>query len=353
MVIYIFALVPTAFHPLAYQRICLLAFLLALGACESPPEPSEAAFYYWKSRMEISPAEQAVLDSLRVRRLYVKYLDVDVEGGRAVPNAGIRWGGEAWKDYEIVPCVFISNRTFLEATAPGPLAERVWGYLQQANEEAGLQPREYQFDCDWSPSTRAAYFTFLHSMRQWVGDARLSATIRLHQYRYPEQTGVPPVDKGSLMYYNMGNIEDVRESNSILNNETAADYLKGAAAYELPLDVALPLFSWVLVYRLGELHRIINWTDAAALDEKPAFEKRAANRYRVQQNTYFAGHYLNQGDVLRYESASQAELQRAARQLQSIEHFSGTTLYYHLDEALLQNYPPAFLRRVARTLHGR
>jgi hypothetical protein len=303
--------------------------------------------------MAISPAEEAVLDSLDVRQLYVKYLDVDLEGGQAVPKAGIQWAGEAYKAYEIVPCVFITNRTFLEGTAPEPLAEQVWGYLQQANTEAGLQPKAYQFDCDWSPSTRSAYFAFLRAIRQRAGNVELSVTIRLHQYRYPEQTGVPPVDKGSLMYYNMGDIEDVREANSILNNETAADYLKGAAVYELPLDVALPLFSWVLVYRLGELHRIINWTDAAALDEQPAFEKTAANRYRVQQNTYFGGHYLNAGDLLRFESASQAELQRAAQQLQTIKHYSGTTLYYHLDESLLQAYDPALLRRLARTIHGR
>lgn len=303
--------------------------------------------------MAISRAEQAVLDSLGVRQLYVKYLDVDLEGGQAVPKAGIQWGGEAYKVYEIVPCVFITNRTFLEGTAPEPLAKQVWRYLQQANAEAGLQPKAYQFDCDWSPSTRSAYFAFLRAIRQRAGGAQLSATIRLHQYRYPEQTGVPPVDKGSLMYYNMGNIEDVREANSILNNETAADYLDGAAAYELPLDVALPLFSWVLVYRLGELHRIINWTDATALDKEPAFEKTAANRYRVQQNTYFAGHYLNAGDLLRFEAADKAALQQAARQLQTIKHYSGTTLYYHLDESLLQAYDPALLRRVARTLHGR
>lgn len=303
--------------------------------------------------MQLSAAEQEMLEALQVKKLYVKYLDVDQEGGQPVPKAGIQWKGSAWKPYEIIPCVFITNRTFLEGAAPEPLAERVWSYLQQANAEAGITPAAYQFDCDWSPATRTAYFAFLRAMRQRVGKAQLSATIRLHQYRYPEQTGVPPVDKGSLMYYNMGDIEDVKEPNSILNNETAADYLAGAGAYDLPLDVALPLFSWVLVYRLGELHRIINWTDATVLDTLADLEKTGPNRYQVQQNTYFGGHYLNAGDELRYESASQAALQQAAQQLQNLKHYSGTTLYYHLDEALLQAYPPAFLRRLTRTLLGR
>ena len=297
--------------------------------------------------------EQALLDSLQVHRLFVKYLDVDVENGQAVPKAALQWGEGRWTDYDIVPCVFITNRTFLEGTAPEPLAEKVWAYLQQVNTEGGVAPSTYQFDCDWSPATRAAYFTFLRAMRQKVGAAKLSATIRLHQYRYPEQTGVPPVDEGSLMYYNMGDIEDVKEPNSILNNETAAAYLKGAPAYELPLDVALPLFSWVLVYRLGELHRIINGVDAEALDEAGMFEKTATHQYRVQQNTYFQGHYLNAGDVLRYEFPDEAALRKAAQQLQSIEHYSGTTLYYHLDEKQTRPYPADFLSRLPSVIGSR
>lgn len=80
--------------------------------------------YYWKSAFELSPTEREWLEAHKVERLYVKYLDVDVENGRAVPKAPIRFTDPTYKDFEIVPCVFITNRTFQAAVNPEDLAER-------------------------------------------------------------------------------------------------------------------------------------------------------------------------------------------------------------------------------------
>ncbi len=175
----------------------------------------------------------------------------------------------------------------------------------------------------------------------------LSATIRLHQYRYPEQAGVPPVSEGTLMYYNMGDVEDVEETNSILNNKKAKAYLS-APEYPLPLDVALPLFSWALVYRLGDLSAIINLQDQQMLDSREQLEKLGPNLYQVRQNFYFEGHYLNQGDRLRFEQPSREELAEAMKAARKINNRSEHILFFHLDEDILANYPPAFLRRLAR-----
>ncbi len=75
----------------------------------------------------------------------------------------------------------------------------------------------------------------------------LSATIRLHQVKYFETTGVPPVKSGMLMFYNTGDLENPSEENSILNIETAELYLSGLEDYPMQLDIVLPLFSWAVV----------------------------------------------------------------------------------------------------------
>lgn len=330
---------------MAIRPLTVLFLLVLLGACQAP-EP-DCAFYYWRSTFSLSEETEALLAAQGTTRLYIKYFDVDVEGGVARPVAPIRFLEPVPERYEVTPCVFITNRTFqAKGVSPEKLASRVWDYLQQINASQGRQPTTYQFDCDWTPSTRAGYFAFLAAIRQRSGPATLSATIRLHQYRAPEQTGVPPVDEGTLMYYNMGDIEDVGETNSILDNEKGSAYLTNRA-YPLPLDVALPVFSWGLLYRLGELHTILPRATEEGMDTLPLLEKQAAGRYRVQQNGYFSGQYINRGDQLRWETATEADLQAAVDLLATINHKTGTLLFYDLNEDLHQRYPLDMYRRLA------
>jgi hypothetical protein len=320
-------------------------------SCTAEQQPRETAFYYWKSGFQLDTASEQLLDSLHVKRLFVKYMDVDLVDGYASPVAPIRFEGSAHQRFEIVPCVFITNRTWLtENVNPGLLAERVWDYIQQINQEAELIPMEYQFDCDWTNSTRAAYFAFLSKIKTLSGEALISSTLRLHQYRYPEQAGVPPADKAALMYYNMGDIEDVEEPNSILNNQKGQPYL-AAKEYPLELDVALPVFSWILLYRLGRLEKIIQSIPLDSLRMNDAFEKTGENTFLVNQNLYFGGHYLNKGDQLRLEAPTAASLEDAAQGLNKIENQSGTLLFYHLDESLHLYYPFGVLDRVAGIYH--
>ena len=104
---------------------------------------------------------------------------------------------------------------------------------------------EIQFDCDWTQSTKEKYFKFLRHFRQLQNDPtfQLSATIRLHQIKFANQTGVPPVNRGMLMFYNMADLESIKTPNSILDLEVAHQYIDSQTTYELPLDFALPIFS--------------------------------------------------------------------------------------------------------------
>ena len=61
-------------------------------------------------------------------------------------------------------------------------------------------------DCDWTASSREGYFRALRELSDSLhrrGES-LHATLRLHQYRSPRATGIPPADRLTLMAYNMG-----------------------------------------------------------------------------------------------------------------------------------------------------
>ena len=334
--------------PITSHLSPLILSLCLLSACQHPNPEKETAFYYWQSSFTLSNNLQNLLEDQDVERLFVKFMDIDLVDGKATPVAPVQFIDSSYQDYELVPCVFITNRTFTsEQVQPQALAEKVWDYLIQIQKKHQLEISEYQFDCDWTPSTRQAYFAFLETINRLKGEASLSSTLRLHQYRYPEQTGIPPVDKVVLMYYNMGDIEDVEETNSILNNEKGEAYLTKKQAYPLTLDVALPLFSWTLVYRLGKLEAILK-TEVPSI---PGIEKTGKNTFVVKQNLYFGGHYLNQGDLLRYETPTTAELERAAEAVSEIKNRSGTLLFYHLEEALSQHYSSALLHHLDSIYH--
>lgn len=240
---------------------------------------------------------------------------------------------ENLSDYEIVRTVFITNQVFQQISEEKTtwLAEKVADFnarLALPASSAGLY--EFQIDCDWTNSTKDAFFKFLEILRSKlpVGTC-LSSTIRLHQYKFPNRTGVPPVDRGMLMCYNTGDIDDSEAHNSILDLEDARKYIVGAPKkYPLPLDLALPIFSWTLVYRGDELWKII-----------PGAHKELPLGI-LEKGTFLSGHYLRPGDLLRRETISADLLKKATRLAATTDLADDATLaFFHLDSTSLHDYP--------------
>lgn len=338
---------------------CLLLAVVAWAGpgCSSEPatddERPTIAFYHWRTGLSLGPSERRWLDSLAVSRLYVKAFDVDWSSERLmpVPQALLVIDSASLPDdIALVPVVFITNRTLERAggqvdTLAARVAAKVTERLQ------GYPFDELQIDCDWTLGTRAAYFRFLAALRQQLPPATtLSATIRLHQLRYADKTGVPPVDRGVLMYYNMGQVEDWHESNSILNLQKAAPYLQ-APGYSLPLDLALPLFRWGVLFRHGRLIKLINNLEASALADSSRFTPLGPARYRVRESTYLAGYYLYRDDEIRLEGVDSTALLTAAEQWR---YYAGAptrrVIFYHLDSVVLKSFTYATLRTTADRL---
>lgn len=343
------------------SKFFIVLFLLA--ACQKTPRTIAPAFYHWKTQLALTPSETAYLDALDCRKLYIKFLDIgkDPLSGEISPYSLLEvkdTTGLAGKS--IVPCVFITNSVFQHISTEKLdwLAVKTAGALTDIGRQFP-QPAfaEMQFDCDWTPATRSSFFNFLKKIRGALPTGTtISVTIRLHQYKFPGQTGVPPVDRGMLMMYNTGDIDDWAEENSIFQPQAAQKYLQGAtpARYPLPLDLALPAFSWALVYRDDALWKIIPDPDFAEFRDTGRFETigETNNRISILKNTFLAGHYLRAGDLIRVEHIDTALLRESARLAAGIELAPDASVaLYHLDTATVRQYPAKWLKTVWETIN--
>jgi hypothetical protein len=335
----------------------LLCLCLALASCAKPEQrQAQPSFYHWQTRLELGAGPRALTDSLGCQRLYAKFFDVDwdEEYGNAVPLAEIQLVPGSYAGLELVPTVFITNRTLerLPAAERALVAQRIRDKLfDLARQDPALRLGEVQLDCDWTQGTREAYFELLRQVRALLEaeGIRLSATIRLHQVRHFEQTGVPPVERGILMFYNIGDLEDWEEPNSILNLDKAEPYLQGFERYPLPLGLALPLFRWGVLFRDGRMIRLLNNLDAARLEGDARFRPLEPGRYEIAQGTFLDGHYLYAGDRLRLEKVDLPLLQKAASRLSRLPWPTDLELvFYHLDSLAAADFPAEALREIVR-----
>lgn len=338
---------------------CLL-LLLTVCACgpEEKIEP-QIGFYHWKADLEINQFERSVLDSLQVNRLYVRLFDLDwdselqmpVPVGEIRPGTWSTWAGE------IHPTIFITNKSIeqLEVSRIPWLRDQLIRRMDRAISEAGdpMRVKGWQLDCDWTEGTRARYFALLSGLRDTLHHRgmELSVTIRLHQVKFYERTGVPPVDRGMLMAYNVGEVRDTSTLNSILDLQVLERYIGRMGEYPLSLDLALPLFSWGVLYRDGQLIRLINQLQATDLSDTSRFMLLGEQYAEVRQNTYLWGYYLYSGDRIRLESVHPDLLLEAAARLgRVIKKEPRYVCFYHLDSLLLQSYTYETLRAVSDTL---
>jgi hypothetical protein len=336
------------------------AFAMLPGSCRKEPADVTPAFYHWQTALNLTPAEESFLDALQVGKLYVKFFDVTWDQGssRPVPQASLQVDSLLPSLPEVIPAVFITNEVFrhLPAAETSRLAERIDDKLfRLAAQLPGHHIREVQFDCDWTEATRDRFFQLLEQLREKLRrrNVRISATIRLHQVRYFRRTGVPPVDRGMLMFYNVGRLQEWEEDNSILSLEQARPYLAGFRQYPLPLDLALPAFAWGVVFREGRFIRLINNLRPADLTDTTRFVKVAANRFEVVKSTYLNGYYLYSGDRIRTEAITPALLRSTARLLRPFFKNKRFTLsFYHLDPATIKYLPYGELEDIIRILEA-
>lgn len=307
-------LFPVNFRKTTYL---LLGYLLLIGCQKVQKMPVNRAFYYWKSNFQLStPEKKLLLDTLHISKLYIKYFDViwNEAEQKAVPVADLNYKTAPIElaSIEFIPTVFIRNDVFLNVTDTvqlDSLASRVLRKIDQKNNTNGLKtPAEIQLDCDWSLKTKQAYFYFLQKLQAKNAAIFYSATIRLHQLKYPKQTGVPPVQKGMLMVYNMSDVAKAATKNSILDLKITKTYVANAKNYAIPLDVALPIFQWSALFRGQKLVGLFNNYTERNCRDTPFLHPTTGNWWQVSKDTVIATTYWRRGDRLRVEGGTIEEI---------------------------------------------
>lgn len=330
------------------KPLLLFVFILFLG-CNRRDHVTRS-FYYWKQDFSINVEEEKVLTDLKINKLFVRFFDVQwiEEKGDAYPVSRINFTDKVKNKIAIVPVIYIENAVLknTKLNKIDSLADNIIKSVNRIIQANKLNSNEVQIDCDWTESTKDNYFQVLASIKnktQW----KLGATIRLHQVKYKEKTGVPPVDYGVLMYYNMGQLNTNANSNSIYSAKTASLYKDYIYSYPLHLDVALGLFSWGVHSRNGKGIRLINnWNNQLIVDDNH-FKVICANNYICTKDTVVNLSMIHVGDLIKIEETSSEELLNIAYELnEEIKNDSISVIYYHLDNFILKNYETKKLEHI-------
>lgn len=341
-----------------FALVTLVATLGACGGHDAPAgPPARRAFYFWRTTFALTATEQRAVTDLGVARIYVRMFDLAwsaADSGATAVGKIVRGAGTTLPaGVELVPVVYLETeviRRVPEEQLPG-LARRLWADVAERAASLGFTPRELQLDCDWTDSTQAKYFRLLQSVQAAAG-LPLSATIRLHQIKYRERTGVPPVDRGMLMFYNMGKFSPDPEARAIFDPVAADRYLARIGDYPLPLDVALPIWSWTVQLRDDRVVDLLQSTDPAELPGLPFLAPAGADRFVATRTAFLHGTLIEEGDVLKIEVTGPAETATAAAML--APHLARTppagparTLsLFDLSERNLQRHGPASLAQI-------
>ena len=313
----------------------LIITISSLLSCKKH-EYVRTAFYYWKTSFQITEKQKDQLKQTACSQLFTRCFDVNWNNERhqPYPNAVIRFPEKAGR-FSFVPVIYIVNKTLenIADTGINSLAMHCSKLLISIAADQHINYKTVQFDCDWSLTTRDKYFKFLNAFRK-ISHCGLQATIRLHQVKYKESTGIPPVDTGVLMFYNMGKLDaNPRQPNSIYNEADASKYVKYLRTYPLKLNVALPLFSWSIHVREGKVIGVDSKTGKVQLNDRDKFEiTKIENNYRAKRSFFMDGIYVKQNDIFKLEETDIDNLNKAANQLIKYlpEQAYRTIIYYEL-----------------------
>jgi hypothetical protein len=337
------------------------------------------SFCYWKTGWYDSQEDSLLKKQMNVKHFYVRFFDVDWNpyDKEALPVATLNGNYNPATDVEMTPSIFITNEVLLNSDKDklDVLAKNIdkridqilegmtfdkrrdfaYAFYKKSGKEYSqestdsiieaeknnfkIKVKEVLIDCDWSIKSKDNYFYLLQKLKE-NKKYEISATIRLWQYKYYEKAGIPPVDKGLLMCYNLSNPNDKNTENSIGTSKELDQYITHDK-YDLPLDIALPIFSWSVVFRGNEFKGIIS-------DENNInFKKDTLNFKRINDNKFvfktdmvISETYFRNGDEVRIEQVADEEIQRMIRRIKSKITLKKNTkiTFFSWDPKFIKNY---------------
>jgi hypothetical protein len=367
-----------------YKKLIFPLVALLFLSCESKKKHDVIkSFCYWKTDSYFGQEEDSLAKQMKLKHLYVRFFDVDWNpyAEEAQPVATV-YNIRITDGLNITPSIFITNDVLLNSSIPqlDILSERIAArinkiigkyqtekasalaykiadadYLRQKGNafqsrlntdsiiiaekpkfEKDIQ--ELLFDCDWTESSKENYFYLLEKLKSKLSNYKIASTIRLWQYKYYEKAGIPPVDKGLLMCYNMTNPTEYKTKNSIGTSDELADYVTHDK-YPLELDIALPLFSWSVLFRGGEFKGVIS--DYQEFEKSPTiFKKTDDNKYTLQDDIQIGKFYARNGDEIKIEKISDEEIEDMIDIITEKVKISNTTkvTFFSFDKKYINDY---------------
>ncbi len=318
-----------------YDRFTILLLLITFASCNTKDDKiiTDHSYYYWRTIYELRDVEKEILKRGQVSQLFVRFFDVDVdENGIPQPITPI-----IIKDtigYKIVPVVYITNRTLMHINEKDikSLAKNIVEKINHICHKVGIKLGEIQIDCDWSQETAKPYFKLLDEIKQISSNQILSATIRLHQIKYPELTGVPPVDRGCLMVYNVGKLTDFKTKNSIFDDHLILKYVDNLGDYPLELDMAFPVFRQLVLFRNEKFVGVLRKENYFDIDKAATFARlEKTNNFICLRDTMLANFSVFKGDILRNEDSNLDEFKKVEKKIITSRKFQKKMTYLYFD----------------------
>lgn len=309
----------------------------------------ERAFYFWKNQDRDNNSSFYYAKKSGVSKLYVKYFEVDYSEAKG------NFPYEKIDEYQnffsemgnitIVPTIFIKNEIFKynEEKDLDKLADNIVFLIEKRNKvftsenSNTIIDNEIQLDCDWTKTTKDKYFYLIKSIKKRT-KSNLSCTLRLYPYKYSEIMGVPPVDKVTLMCYNLIRPLSDKHKNSILDVDELGKYLKVKRKYPVHLDIALPVYSWSQLYQNDNFIKLI---DISSQNLESFCKNTEPMWYTVEKDTSLNWYdYYRVGDRIKCEEVSSHDIQKAINMIKKNMELdkSTTVILFDLNETVFQNY---------------
>jgi hypothetical protein len=326
--------------------LCFSFLALIYGCTGAANRKVTRGVYFWKTNFTLNENEISWLRENNIKKMYVRFFDVDWNPNvkQAIPVSEILVDTKPPNDIEIIPTVFITNRTLINIndTLINKLAENIFRKISYKIKNFNTRLlEEIQLDCDWTTGTKNKYFQLINKLNEITDSARidLTVTIRLHQVKYFKKTGVPPVKRGILMFYNMSDVSDIRTRNSIYDEDIAKRYLVNFDKYPLKLDVVLPAFSWAVLFRNKKISELINDVSPGELSGNKNYKSLGSNYFEAEKNNYLHGIFIGEKNIIRLEEITPSDTKSAADLItRYLKKDSIVVSIYHLTKGTTGKY---------------
>lgn len=279
--------------------------------------------YYWKSgSRNLENSEANFLIANKIQYCYVKFFEVktddiwsavpvaktqlhfEVDGRMHDSEAINNWADSTLRTINIIPTIYIENEVVIELNKSelDELASNIVYLIDKYwNEKYQNEFKQYasiQIDCDWTPGSRDNYFYLLKKIKAYNAGKQLSCTLRLYPYVYSDTMGVPPVDRATLMCYNLLPPLTTFDKNSILDINELEAYLKQVDHYPLKLDIALPDFCYGLLYQNNQFEGIMS---SSLKELEPHITQVRPQWYEVKKDVVIGNKFLRGGDEIKID----------------------------------------------------